>query len=213
MLHSFARLSTFLSLAVFCPMAGAQPALPFLTVELPQGVSAELPRNWRVISENQRITLDAWAASQSQRIYGEPSKSVLGFAANYYDDRGKTAGVFNIRYYPQQTVTQAEATAATPEDVREIDSELQANIIPGVGSAGNRLLEWRGTRKRSINGLTYLVTEYRRTSSEIAPFRVRLLRLLDGPRSFTITVSYREDQQYFLGTIADHIIQSVRRQF
>jgi hypothetical protein len=180
-------------------------------LKLPQGVSVEFPRNWSVISENQRITLDAWVAAKSKKLYAESNTSALGFAANYYDDKGGTVGIFNIRYYPTQTVTQADSRAATPGEVKEFDAELQTSLRTGVVSAGNRVLEWKGTQRRSINGLIYFVSEYRRTSPQGIPFRARLIRLLDGPLSFTITISYREDQQLFLATTTEHITQSVKR--
>jgi hypothetical protein len=174
-------------------------------------VQVDLPRNWLVISDNQRITLDAWVAAKSRKLKTESSSSVLGFAANYYDDKGKTAGIFSIRYYPKQVVIQAEAKAATMAVVNELDAELKSTLTAGVEAAGNRVLEWRGTKKSLINGNTFFVTEYRRTSPQDIPFQARLIRMLDGGSSFTITVSYREDQHFFLGAITDHITSSIRK--
>lgn len=201
----------FLALMFVSSFAHSQPAPPYVAVKLSRGVRVELPRNWMVFSENQRITLDAWVSAKHRSIQGEPGTSALGFAANYYDDKGKTAGIFNVRYYPQQTVTQAEARATTPDDVRELDAALQANIKPGVEGAGNSVLNWKGTKKTVINGLTFFVSEYRRTSPQNVPFRARLIRLFDGASSFTITVSYREDQHYVMSAITDHIIASIRK--
>jgi len=190
---------------------GAVAAPSYVRLQLPQQLSVELPRNWIVFSDSQRITLDAWVAAKSEKITGEPSAAELGFAANLYDDKGRTVGIFNVRYYPAQSLTQRDAVAASKEDTQELDAALKASFAPGVEGAGNRVLEWNGTRKTVLNGMTVFISEYRRTSPQGIPFRARLVRMLDGPRSFTVTVSYREDQKYFMAAISNRIVESMRR--
>lgn len=182
----------------------------YVVLKLPKGVSTELPRNWVVISDNQRITLDAWVQAKTEKFSDSVSRSELSFAANYYDDRGQTVGIFNIRYYPDQEVTQRDIKEASDEDIKEIDFELRKNLVPGVEAAGNRLLEWRGTRRININRIAVLVSEYRRSSRQGPAFRTQLVRVLAGQRSFTVTISYREDQHHFLAPICERVIQTIR---
>ena len=183
----------------------------FLTIRLAKGVTVELPRNWTALSNNQRITLDSYVeAKRSMKGPSDPA-SDLNFAANYYDEQGKTAAIFNVRYYPDQTVTQADSRAATAADTKELDDALHSEMEAGMQQFGMRILAWMGTKKQSINGLIAFVTEYRRAAiREGSPFRVRLVRVLSGGRSFTVTVSYREDQELFLRPICDRVIQSIR---
>lgn len=205
------HLRTFASLvALLCCVGGAPAAGSYVFLKLPRGVSAELPRNWVTISDNQRVTLDAWVQAKTEKFSDSSSVSELSFAANYYDDRGQTAGIFNIRYYPQQEVTQRDVKEASSQDIAEIDAELRKNLVPGMEAAGNRLLEWRGTRRININGIAVLVSEYRRSSRQGPAFRAQLVRVLAGPRSFTVTISYREDQEYFLAPICERVIQTIR---
>ncbi len=77
---------------------------------------------------------------------------------------------------------------------------------------GARILSWMGTKKQSINGIVAFVTEYRQSAIREGepPFRVRLVRVLNAERSFTVSVSYREDQEFFLRKICDRVIQSIR---
>src|SRR4051794_9377909 len=72
----------------------------FLPVRLPKGVTVELPKNWIALSNNQRITLDSYVQAKREMAGSADPSSDLNFAANYYDDQGKTAAIFNIRYYP-----------------------------------------------------------------------------------------------------------------
>ena len=73
----------------------------FKTIGLPKGVSIDLPINWQVISNNQRITLDAYV----ETLF-EPLDSDLPFAANYYNDNSVVEALVNIRYYPWIEATQ-----------------------------------------------------------------------------------------------------------
>ena len=81
----------------------------FLAVRLPNAVTVELPKNWTALSNNQRITIDSWVQAKRETAGASNPSSDLTFAANYYDEQGKTVAIFNIRYYPEQTVTQAES--------------------------------------------------------------------------------------------------------
>lgn len=185
----------------------------FVTINLPQLVSVELPKNWTVLSNNQRITLDTAIQSKRELAGAIDPRSDLGFAASYYDDYGKTAAIFNIRYYPSIDVTQSDSREASRSDTKELDEALKAEMIPAMQQFEIQMLSWIGTEKQIINGIVAFVTEYRRESMrqrQALPFRVRLVRVLNGSRSFTITVSYREDQEFLLRPICDRVIQSIR---
>lgn len=183
----------------------------FIPIRLQNGISVELPRNWTALSNNQRITLDSYVQSKRELAGASDPASDLNFAANYYDDHGKTAAIFNIRYYPNQEVTQADSRAATAADTKELDDTLRTEMAAAMQQFGMRVLSWMGTEKQFINGAVAFVTEYRRAAiRDGAPFRVRLVRVLSAGRSFTVTISYREDQHFFLRPICDRVIQSIR---
>lgn len=188
----------------------ASAAGNFVPVHLPNGVTVELPKNWTVLTNNQRITLDSWVQAKTEALGLVDAKHDLAFAANYYDDQGKTAAKFNIRYYPDLRVTQIDAQSANAKDIKELDILLQQTIAPEVEMAGGRLLTWVGTTKQKINGAIAFVTEYQRSSRLGGSFRVRLVRFFNGNKSFTATVSYREDQDFLLRPICDRIINTVR---
>jgi len=191
----------------------ASTAVNFVPVHLPKSVTVELPRNWIVLSKNQRITLDSWVQAKRELSGAAALSSDLKFAANYYDEQGKIAAIFNIRYYADLTVTQAESRAATSADTKELDDALRTECLANQQLFGIRIISWMGTTKQTINRTVAFVTEYRRANiREGAPFRVRLIRVLNASRSFTITISYREDQELLLRPICDCVIQSIRTQ-
>lgn len=182
----------------------------FARVKLPKGVSIELPKNWVVLSGNQRITLDSAVESGLDLSGIKQEGSELPFAANYYDDKGNTLGIMNVRYYPQLELTQADAQSANAQDVREIDAALKESMIPSMKAFNMTVTSWAGTQKSAINGITVFLTEYQRKSLKgSGEFRVRLVRVLAADKSFTVTVSYHEGASFLLKPITDRIINSL----
>lgn len=182
----------------------------YLTVTLPRGVAIELPRNWLVLSDNTRITLDAYveAIGESTGRGRDEFPSALPFAANLYNDRGHTIGIVNLRYYPSVETTQRDVRGLSEADIEALDSVLRAEDL----RLPSKLVSWDGTVPREINGLVTLVTRYRRESVlGSGTFQVRLVRVLNGSKSFTLTVSYREAEKLFLEHITDRIIASLRQ--
>lgn len=182
----------------------------YVVVKLPKNVSIELPRNWTVLSNDQRITLDASIVARQEMAAIADFRHDLGFAANYYDDSSTTAAMVNVRYYPGQTVTQAESRTLSADDLLEADATFKTELTKGVEASGSELVEWIGTSRREIRGTDALVSEYRRRSVN-GVFRVRLVRVLDASQSFTLTVSFREDQALLLEPIAEYIVGSLKR--
>jgi hypothetical protein len=182
----------------------------FVTVTLPKGVSIDLPKNWVVLSNHQRITLDTAVESRLDLSGIEQDTSDLEFAANYYDGRGNTVGIVNLRYYPDLDLSQADARRATGQDVQELDAALKQNLLKGLEAFGMSITSWSGTIKTEINGVTSFITEYHRASIKTrGDFRVRLIRVFAEDRSVTVTISYLDSMAMILQPITDKIIASL----
>jgi hypothetical protein len=182
----------------------------YVSISLPKGVQIELPKNWEALSNKQRINLGAYSQAKVESL-GLDTSSELDFAANYYDDRNQAAGIVNVRYYPDLAVSQADARAASVSDIRELDTQLRQGMDQGFSGTGVRILNWKGTKKQVIHGNTVFITEYKRSPmQDNRNFIVRLVRMFNMGKSFTVTISYREDHEYLLRPITDRIIASIR---
>ena len=183
----------------------------FIRVQLPKDVSIELPRNWIVLSNNQRFTLDTAVETFLDLTSVAPLHSIFSFAANYYDDSGRVAAITNIRYYPDIDLSQNDSRAATASDLQELDAALEGSLLQGMSASGMKIIEWEGTKKVSIGSLIAFQSEYYRQSVQSSDiFRVRLVRVFANERSFTLTVSYLVSDILILEKITDHIIASLR---
>lgn len=183
----------------------------FITIKLPNGVGVDIPRNWQVATNDQRITLDTTVESQLDLSSLPKATSDLGFVAGYFDDAGDKAKV-NVRYYPDTKVTQDTVRRASPKEIVGFDAALKQSMYGAMKAFGGTILYWGGTRKQDSAGRLALLTEYRRSANpgEQGSFNVRLIRILDGPRSFTLTVSYNETYAPIFKPICDRIISSLK---
>jgi len=180
----------------------------YKTISLPKGVSIDLPINWQVISNNERITLDAYV----ETLF-DPLDSEFPFAANYYNDNDEIDALMNIRYYPREVVTQENViNMFTPDVLRAMDDVVHKGIMLAMPKANLKMLSWNGTKKKLIKDTVALVTDYRRYEGlSKSNARVRLVRVLNGNKSFTLTVSYVDNKKssFMLKEITNRIIESL----
>ena len=180
----------------------------YKTISLPKGVSIDLPINWQVISNNERITLDAYV----ETLF-DPLDSELPFAANYYNDDDEIDALVNIRYYPSEVVTQENViNMFTPDVLRAMDDVLYKSSTLTMKKINGKILSWNGSKKKRIKDTVALVTDYRRSSGlPKSNVRVRLVRVLNGNKSFTLTVSYADNKKSssMLERITNRIIESL----
>lgn len=182
----------------------------YVAVKLPNGVNLELPSNWDVFRENQRLRINSVAQSRVGIDFFDAS-SDLTFVAFFYDQEGKSAAKVNIRYYPDEDLSQADARAASEVEIRELDKILRAGVELGAAKNDGKILAWYGTKKNVLNGFTVFITEYKRSPTKNnSAFHVRLVRIFNKNKSFTLTVSYRENLKNILKPICVRIEASLR---
>jgi hypothetical protein len=205
----FLLLRRIVGLTLACTLYAASAGSNFSPVNLPHGVYIELPNNWTALSDSKRTTLAAFTQAQVERLKSKEPEVELPFAASLYDDDGLVSATMNIRYYPALLLSQKDASRFTSQDVLELDESLKRTVIPGAESMGQRVLAWRGTNKLNINGLTAFVSEYRVSAVKGGPFVVRLVRVFKMEDSFTLSLSFREDN-LLLEPIVARVIQTMR---
>lgn len=95
----------------------------FIPFKLPKGVVIELPRNWTILSNNQRITIDSFIQTETENMGFVDYTREFAFAANYFDDAGNPAGILNIQYFISE-LTQADVREATPADIKKLKMDF-----------------------------------------------------------------------------------------
>ena len=204
-----AYIASLFGLAVCLIAVSSWGASNFIRVPLGKGASIEVPKNWTVISGSQRVTIDALVEAKGYR----KSEWEFNFGANLYDEQGKTMALVNARFYPNNSITQAEARGATPSDLREFDIELKKNVEAPLNAMGSRMTKWFGSQMQVINGLYVLVHEHQQSGNgDQGTARVRGLRVWNSPRSFTVTLRYQVQYATMLLPIIDYMTSSLRQE-
>ena len=179
----------------------------FVRVPLAKGASIEVPKNWVVISQNNRVNIDAYVEAKGYKL----TESNLAFAANLYDDNGKTVALVNARFYPENPFTQQMTSSLRTEDLAVIDKEMQSTTVKTLIGIGGKLEQWKPTEVKKINGLYIIKNE------QIAKFpptneanREHKYRVWASPRSFTITIGYKQSVENLLEPIVAKMGSSIK---
>lgn len=206
---------------------------------LPGGVRMELPRGWTIASSAVEEKSSTGPSSGDQpddragaAVVGpsangpapadqaprDPAPAPTEFAAprspafsaNYYV-ASQLVAMVNLTYHADQRQDQAAIRALTAAEVAEVDRGTHAWVAQLGERSGFRVIQWLGTSRRRVADKTALVIEYLRASSvDGAAQRVRLIRVIDGPRSFTLTLACRIDREVELWPMMERMIDSIR---
>ncbi|HEX8390952.1 MAG TPA: hypothetical protein VF665_01240 [Longimicrobium sp.] len=185
-------------------VAPAPPSGAPMTVLLPNNMTVAVPNDWiRTDTAGRAVAAAATPAAPPQTL---DVRRDTAYSAIRNDDKGQAAAILNARFYADD-IPQKEIREASDADLKALDGVLRARIET---SSGGTLLAWTGSERRTINGITALVSDYRRGTGTTA-FRVRMVRVFDMAHSLIMTVEYREDRAAELKPVTDRIIASLAR--
>lgn len=185
------------------------PNSNYVRVQFGHGASIAVPKNWVVLSGNQRVTLDAYVEALGHLRPG----STLNFAANLYDDSGKTMAVVNARFYPDNQGTQKVAKAFSRQYIEEFDRGLYKQISKILSDSGGKLIRIFPSKMKKINGLYVLVHEHQQIDPGGSEPRTAIgMRVWNSPRSFTVTLSYREREANILRPTIEYMAASLKQE-
>jgi hypothetical protein len=180
-------------------------------VRLAENVVVELPADWTVVEGGPRGKGEATVEERAGWRHEIDAASALRFAADAYDEAGHVAARLAVRYHPWQKLSGRDVAGAGDGELQALDRAAREAVEKSAQKLGVSV-DWKGTTKRELAGSAALLTEYERSPYDgNGRFNVRMLRVFDGPRSFTVTVSYREGDAERLRPVCDRILASLRR--
>ncbi len=198
--------SIYVILFFICMHVGSTAhASSFIEINVNNNISFDIPRNWVVLSDNKRITLNSIIES-ALLISGS-----VRFQANLKDDNGRPITTVQI-YRWKSELNQTDVDAFGEPDIVEFNRQMQSQTNKGLHAVGGTVSNWHRTRKLHINDLVVLASEYSRPSN-LAPFghfRVQVLRIYSGEKSFSFVISYHEETILPLRILVDKVISTLR---
>lgn len=187
----------------------------YVTVELPKGVSIDIPKNWVALSNSDKIDLSAFSEAIAEEVAVLSSElGNLYFAANYYNKQGKTEALVNLTYYPNSELSQEDVKNMSEFILSIIDIQLKDDMNTVLDKIGFKVIEWKGLRKEKVGkgNLIALITEYRRSGYFGDSSRVKIIKTHNKENTFNMTVSYTDNKphSFMLEAITNKIINSLR---
>jgi hypothetical protein len=210
--HSFTAtlVLLLLSVALDAHSQTHRPSSNFARVQMPEGVSLEVPKNWVVLGGSSRVLVDTWL--EAKGITQVDSKA--GFIAEAYDEDNRRLAALHVRYFPGGSLTQADLRKLSRTDLIRLDQVTREEAERAYRSMGAQFLSWEKSTIQQLNGLVAVIYGLRRNPAlavEDGIFRVRVVRIYAGARTFSVTVSYREQAAPLLEPVTDYIIRSIRQ--
>jgi hypothetical protein len=137
----------------------------------------------------------------------------FSFAASFYEEADeKPSATLNIRYYPETAITQDNVKSISDDLLAKADAAMKSSIIKILDAQQGVLTSWSGTKNQKINGMSALISGYKFFSPISGKVQIisKAIRILNLDKSFTLTISYKEDKQKILKPICERIISSLR---
>jgi hypothetical protein len=218
-------LALFLGLATALWQGGGASAAPHaqeasgtdaVRLKLPRGVSLELPRNWTILSKDERVALNEAMKVGAGELEQALIASELSFAAKLIDAEGRTLAFLNVRYFPgegdsPQAMSQESLKGLGAQDLATIDQESRAEAQQSLAASGTSLTSWGGTSRIEVSGLWGLQREFVRPASDgVETLLVRIQRFPLRERTFSITTAIPASAQQVAGPICDEILLSLQ---
>lgn len=211
------RRRSFVSSALLLPwckssVVRAQPETgAFRRYRVGDVMSYEVPQHWSVTSQGYLGDVRSSAELGARRALPDAQPNgILAFGAGRSEQPFGPIAWTNVTLYPEEELEYTMFWNEMRGLDRLIFIALESALRQAASTNGNRVIEI-GTTWYTIDGLPYVLTGYRRTTSwRDTTAVIRIARLWRGRRSFSMTVGYDSRVEQLLRGISDYMIDSVR---
>jgi len=105
---------------------------------------------------------------------------------------------------------EARLDRLTPADMAELRRVLVEKAAEQAKTKAPKLLEWHDATFERVAGRPAVCVSYRRQMGQAPPVSVKMYSLLDGDRTISVTLSYRETERQRWANDLDHVIKTFR---
>jgi hypothetical protein len=191
--------------------SGTPPVIDQKRINLPQGVSFELPTNWIVGAENERQTVEMAVQSMGKWTVNGSA----GLLSTLYTSNLEIAAQASFRFYSgnqSNNITQSDVAGMSPAQTAEVGDQFKQGMSKSAIQTGTLVFGWKPSVLLKAGGFVAVVTEYqsRFPHESVTRHNIRA-RVYDGPLSFSVLLSHDNAQRAVLRPILDRILQSLNR--
>ncbi len=203
-------LVTFAVVALLAHPAFAQDT-SFHRVQLPYGISLDVPSHWTVLSLENRKNLGAAGQAMTENAGIErPSgrkESLLAMNAT----PNPTGAMIRVSVTSPPDYTQSDLAAATPADIKELEAEMLKGFKQLEASGGPKIIEMQPFRIEKTDNYRVLVMPYVRAGANgPSPWQVTQYKIPVSNRLIEITLSHRQSDAIVWRPILERVKRSVK---
>lgn len=199
-----------LFIALFVGSASAQDTA-FRRVQLPYGISLEIPSHWEVLSQDAKQNLAAVseALSRNAGVTEDSGKKERLLAVSAKPNPSGAKVRVSVTMPPEYT--QADLAAATAAELNQLRPELIATSKKLEASGGVRVLEMQTPRIDRINNkLAFVITYTRADPYGPSPWQVTQYKVPVSNKLIEITLSHRQSDAVVWKPILENVKRSIR---
>jgi hypothetical protein len=203
-------LCALFSFAILGNLALAQDT-SFRRVQLPYGISLDMPSHWTVLSQDTRMNLGAAGAAMMDNagIEGQSVQKQNLLAVNATPE--PTGSMIRVSVTRPPDYTQADLAAATEADLKDAGAETLRLFRQLETAGGPKIIEMQPVRIEKFNGQLAVVIRYVRASHfGPSPWQVTQYKIPVHARLIEITLSHRQSDAVMWRPILERVKRSVR---
>jgi len=180
----------------------------FAKVELPYGVSLDLPKSWWLIGPDFNAVIETSAEAALDLSGYEVSGNDVNILAANSMPRSTYAAV-RITVITPPVLSPAEVVSLSRAEVSAVGSEAAKGLRDVLPRQNLQLLDYLGTAVEMIDSHPALVMSYRRSGPNGAVI-VHMHQIFLPERTFLMSLSYRESEAALWQAIIQKIKESVQ---
>ncbi len=200
----------FVVISIFGHSAFAEDT-SFRRVELPYGISLDVPSHWTILSQDNRKNLRAagQAMIDNAGIEGASGRKESLLAINATPN--PTGAMIRVSVTSPPDYTQDDLAAISSVNLKEISAEMLNMFRQLEASGGPKVIEMQPARIEKIRNNRILVMPYVRASiNSPSSWQVTQYKIPTSDKLIEITLSYRKSDSVVWRPILEKVKRSVR---
>lgn len=182
----------------------------YTKMDLLYGISIDVPAHWVILARETRknIAASGEAVLSNAGLEGPDGKKVTLLAINAVP--APTGAMIRVSVMSPPEYTQADLVAATPNDLREIRTQMLSMFKRAEKSGGVKIIDIAPVRVQAVAGKHAMVSSYSRESLVGGgPWSVTQYKIPTPERVVEITLSHRDSDAPLWRPILERIKRSI----
>jgi len=204
-------LTILLSLVYAISFASTNEPPSFKRILLPHAISLDVPTSWIGFSPTVKAQIDAATQAAADLSGLESDVRQLQQLLDIRQPLTNSYARLILSVGIGERLTQSQVKTLSISDLRELESEYKSSIEAMTRQMSLRIIEWHPIKTREINGKTYFLIRYTRSSPTPGQTTyVEMYQLHDTDKSLNFSMEYRSADKVLWDVVCRRSLNSLR---